>query len=514
MRGRGETASGGMPKKGKPAGKGPKVRLTLIKNGDPRCTHLINVAPSVKTILDEAGRHLKGIAQTGDHCLFATDGYPLGDEDLKHAQPGDIVVVSGGEAFRRLEKNTEVGRGKLKAQGGKVYSQDAGYATRDPLGINTRPEGWNPTAIAQISSVASAFGATQQNPKLRLRWQQDGHEEQVLTLESKKVEDMSEWFGCLKIAIDRAQPDAPGCPPFRNKSGWLKKRVDKGLDKRWFVLDGESLSYYKKEEDVKAGKSARGTFKLADLQIMEHIVPIAEEPPEREADLSFMSLKGLKKGQTMVLSDANTLPAERDKEEWQRTPKQLLEAHCRFHKKSKAVYRHKKVSKEERIDQTEFQCDVIFRDSKGRKDKDIAFNGLPQDSKLGAEHDAALVSLRLYEPTMPHERKLPEPYKKRWLELLDGPDPVPVRANKVDSPAPAAPSRDRTVNVQSEFQLVVVGDGSRKQIDSVLKQCFAARNEEFGAFRIHTIRLPTPPTPPHWHISLATTLGSRREYTG
>jgi hypothetical protein len=92
---------------------------------------------------------------------------------------------------------------------------------------------------------------------------------------------------------------------------------------------------------------------------------------------------------------------------------------------------------------------VIFRDSKGRKDKDRAYNGLPQDSKLGAEHDAALVTLRLYEPTMPHERKLPEPYKTRWLELLDGPDPVPVPAHKAEVAAPTAPSRDRTVNVQS-----------------------------------------------------------------
>ena len=476
-----------MPKKGKPGGKGKKVRLTLIKNGDPRCTHLINVVPSVKAILDEAGRHLKGIAQTGDRCLFATDGYPLGDDDLKHAQTGDIVVVSSGESFRRLEKNTEVGRNKLKAQGGKVYSQDAGYATREPLGIKSRPEGWNPTAVAQISSVASAFGATVQNPKVLLRWQQEGQEDKELTLESKKVEDVSDWFGCLKIAIDRARPDAAGCPPFRSKSGWLKKRVDKGSDKRWFVLTDEALSYYKKEEDAKAGKAARGTFRLADLQIIDHVVPLVEESPEPEADLSFMSLKGLKKGQTMVLSDAATPPAERDKEEWQRTPKQLLEAHCRFHRKSKAVYRHKSVSKEERKNQTEFQCDVIFRDSKGRKDKDLAFKGSPQDSKLGAEHDAALVTLRLYEPTMPHERKLPEPYRTRWPELLDGPDPAPVPAHKAEVAAPTIPSRDRTVNVQSEFQLVVVGDSSRKKIDSVLQQRFSARNEQFGAFQFRTI---------------------------
>jgi hypothetical protein len=487
-------------KGGKPGGKGKKVRLTLIKNGDPRCTHLANVVPSTKALLDEAGKHLKGIAQNGERCLFATDGYPLGDGDLAHAKTGDIVVVSSGEAFARLEKNTEVGRAKLKGQGGKVYSQDAGYATREPLGLASRPEGWNPTAVAQISSVASAFGASAENPRVQLRWQ-DGSEEKVLTLESKKVEDVADWFGCLKIAIDRAQPGATGCPPFRGKSGMLKKRLDKGSDKRWFVLGDESLTYFKKEDDAKAGKSARGTFKLADLQIMEQIVPVADEPAAQEADLSFMSLKTLKKGQTMVLSDAATLPAERDAEEWQRTPKQLLEAHCRFQRKSKAVFRHKKVSKEERKTQTEFQCDVIFRDPKGRFDKDLAFIGLPQASKLAAEHEAALVTLRLYEPTMPHERKLPEPYKTRWLELLDGPEPVPVPAHKVEVVAPVAPSRDRSVNAQSEFQLVVVGDSSRKQIDSVLKQCFAARDEVFGTRR--------PPTHVNLHRLACTPLHAR-----
>lgn len=179
-----------MPKKGGKqsggGGKGKKVRLTLIKNGDPKCTHLVNVVPTVKNIKDEAGRSLKGIAQKGDHCLYATDGYPLGNDDLASGQTGDIVVVSAGEAFIRLNK----------APAGKLYSQDTGYpAAREPLGIASRPEGWNPTAVAQISSVASAFGASAETAKLQLKWEDEEGEETVLTLESKKAADISDWFG-------------------------------------------------------------------------------------------------------------------------------------------------------------------------------------------------------------------------------------------------------------------------------------------------------------------------------
>ena len=153
-----------MPKKGggKKGGKGgKKVRLTLIKNGDAHCTHLANVVPTVANVLVEAGRHLKGIPSQGERPLFATDGYPLSDADLGNAKTGDIVVVAApGEPFARLEKNTEVGRKKLAAQGGKVYSQDAGYSTREPLGLASRPEGWNPTLQAQRAGLRSKGGTS------------------------------------------------------------------------------------------------------------------------------------------------------------------------------------------------------------------------------------------------------------------------------------------------------------------------------------------------------------------
>ena len=114
-----------MPKKGggkQQGGKGKKVRIMLVKNGDPKCRHHANVVPSVRAILEEAGRNLKGIAQKGnDRCLFATDGYPISDVDLKNAKDHDIIVVSSGEAFIRTGGGTA-------QPGSKLYSQDGAYA--------------------------------------------------------------------------------------------------------------------------------------------------------------------------------------------------------------------------------------------------------------------------------------------------------------------------------------------------------------------------------------------------
>ena len=227
------------------------------------------------------------------------------------------------------------------------------------------------------------------------------------------------------------------------------------------MLSEVDLRYFKKEEDVEAGKSARGTFELTDLEIIQQVVPVAPEPEPAEADFGFMSLRGIKKGGSVVMSEASVVrkPANsnnRDAEEWQRTPRQLLDAHCRLARKRKLVFRHKGLlSKEERKNQVEFQCEVIIRDGMKREGKDIAFMGRPQGSRVHAEHDACLVPLRLYDRRKPYDRKLVEPWKTRWLELLDEPEPVPTMTTWEEQRRPAAKpkpklnGRDRSVTAQS-----------------------------------------------------------------
>ena len=64
-----------------------------------------------------------------------------------------------------------------------------------------------------------------------------------------------------------------------------------------------------------------------------------------------------------------------------------------------------------------FCLTVRLPDAKN-KDKDLYFN--PEQSfksKVEAEHAACLLALFHFEPTRPHEKRLPEPFKSMWLSL-------------------------------------------------------------------------------------------------
>ena len=149
-----------MPKGGKGGKTGGKIRLMLIKNGDTHCSHLATFSgkPTAKDVLAEAGARLKGISQAGKRRLYATDGYPLDDADLAVAVMNDIVVVAMDEAFIPLLWNGEVGKKKMKSNA-QVFSADSGSSDRPPLGIKSRPTGWDAPVVVKVSSVAAAFGA-------------------------------------------------------------------------------------------------------------------------------------------------------------------------------------------------------------------------------------------------------------------------------------------------------------------------------------------------------------------
>jgi hypothetical protein len=169
--------------------------------------HVLHVCTNHKyLIIRQAGQHLKGISQTGkDRRLFATDGFPLGAEDLVHAVTNDIIVVSMGEAFIPMQRvGGEVGRKKLKAQGGQVYSADSGYSEREPLGIKFRPPGWDNPVVVPQSSVADAFGNRTDRdsymPQLKISGL-DPAKGRVLVLEANALEDMDDWADCLGRAL-------------------------------------------------------------------------------------------------------------------------------------------------------------------------------------------------------------------------------------------------------------------------------------------------------------------------
>jgi hypothetical protein len=197
-----------MPRKGGGAKKkGAKVRVMLMRNGDSHCTHLATFCGhlSVATVCAEAGQHLKGIAQTGVRRLYATDGYPLGDDELTSAVANDIVVVAMDEDFIPLTRSGEVGRKQLKLQGGQVYSADSGYSDKSPLGLDSRPPGWDAPVEIKVSSVAAAFGAKADRECYQPRLKIDGLDsvkKRVLVLESADMSEVDKWAQCLQSAVD------------------------------------------------------------------------------------------------------------------------------------------------------------------------------------------------------------------------------------------------------------------------------------------------------------------------
>ncbi|RHZ04561.1 hypothetical protein DYB26_009121, partial [Aphanomyces astaci] len=101
--------------------------------------------------------------------------------------------------------------------------------------------------------------------------------------------------------------------------------------------------------------------------------------------------------------------------EWQRTPMQLLQEYCRSVKRQPAHY-HNAHSDSEHT----FRVRCVLSDAKS-KDKDLIFCPTQSvDTTLDdAKHCAALLALLHLEPSRPHERKLPDPYREMWLVLQE-----------------------------------------------------------------------------------------------
>ncbi|ETW01339.1 hypothetical protein H310_06897 [Aphanomyces invadans] len=136
--------------------------------------------------------------------------------------------------------------------------------------------------------------------------------------------------------------------------------------------------------------------------------------------------------------------------EWQRTPVQLLHEYCRNVKRQPPRY-HDVHTDSDHV----FRVRCVLPDAK-TKDKDLIFCPAQSvDTTLDdAKHCAALLALLYLEPTRPHERKLPDPYRDMWLVLQDEqkqPATKPAKRTNALSVAPApAPTADEADSAQGK----------------------------------------------------------------
>lgn len=101
-------------------------------------------------------------------------------------------------------------------------------------------------------------------------------------------------------------------------------------------------------------------------------------------------------------------------EMWQRLPNQLLQEYCKQQKRPPATF--------QKMENTKLNSSYKFRvrmpDIKD-KEKDLQFLAAQYVSnEEQALEEACLIALLHVTPTIPHERKLPEPYRTTWLNAI------------------------------------------------------------------------------------------------
>ncbi len=132
-------------------------------------------------------------------------------------------------------------------------------------------------------------------------------------------------------------------------------------------------------------------------------------------------------GQTSTVASAakTTAVGKTQVSEWQKLPSQLLDAFCRKEKRPQPKYKSLDVKVKPGGGGgggASYKYRVIIQDAKVTKrggDNDFIFipkNGVHNEEQ--AKEESALLALLHLTPSLPHERKLPEPYKTTWINAI------------------------------------------------------------------------------------------------
>ncbi len=104
--------------------------------------------------------------------------------------------------------------------------------------------------------------------------------------------------------------------------------------------------------------------------------------------------------------------------QWQKLPSGILREYCQKQKRPPPKF--KELLNDKHSKPNKFKCRVIVPDPKTNRDKDLIFvPAKPVPNEEQAKEEAALLALLHLTPKLPHERKLPEPYKTTWLAAIE-----------------------------------------------------------------------------------------------
>lgn len=149
-----------------------------------------------------------------------------------------------------------------------------------------------------------------------------------------------------------------------------------------------------------------------------------------------------KGGGTVQVSKGDSLRQGILCKEWQRTPIQLLSEYCQSKNRIKPYYHNTTAP-----GNAGYRSRCVLPDRK-KKEKDLKFCPVQDFNSLDeAKHCAALLALHYVEPTRPLERKLPDPFRQVWLDLVNGVKEVV----KVKKEAEKDKKEDNDSNGELEF---------------------------------------------------------------
>ena len=143
-------------------------------------------------------------------------------------------------------------------------------------------------------------------------------------------------------------------------------------------------------------------------------------------------------GQTALVSEQAKVTASGKTQvaQWQRLPTQLLQEFCKSQRRPNPSFKNLGTNGEYR-----YRC--VVHDPKRDSDKDLFFvPAQAVSNEEQAQEESALLALLQLTPNLPHERKLPDPYKLTWLHtikaLKEGTKQPVVKKNSVASIKSAA----------------------------------------------------------------------------
>ncbi|GKY91476.1 hypothetical protein MPSEU_000119900 [Mayamaea pseudoterrestris] len=186
-------------------------------------------------------------------------------------------------------------------------------------------------------------------------------------------------------------------------------------------------------------------------------------------------------------------------EGWQALPSTLLDEYTRKQKRPHAKYASISAngSSSGNGDEKKYRYRVILPDPK-QSDKDFMFAPVQAVANVEqAKEEAALLALLHLTPNMPHERKLPEPYRQTWLNAVqkNQNDKKQVNETKADeAPRETSSTQQSTLSTtnptlaQASSNLVTssafVSHAERRAHQDRLKQIRNARMRHHEAVRL------------------------------